>query len=105
MQQNYPFQPIGAGATTTLSQAVTNANATFTIPPVPTEGATVRLVNDGTSVIFWNFGATAAVAATSTPMLPNTVETFGVPGGTTQISVISTAVSGSTLRVTIGIGS
>lgn len=102
MQQQYPFQPV-AGAATTLSIAVTASNQTFTIPVAPTNGGTMRLINTGSQTIFWAYGTVTSAVATSTPMLPDTVETFSLPGGVTTLSVIA-AATGSTLYCTIGEG-
>lgn len=100
-----PFQPnMTAAGVTTASLAVTAASQTFTIPLVPDDGAMVRIVNDGTQVIHWNYGSIAAAVGTSTPMIAASVEVFTVPPGTTQISVIA-AATGSTIRATVGIGS
>lgn len=103
MQQQYPFQPI-TGAATTLNIAVTAANQAFTLPSPPANGCTVRLVNVGSQTVFWAYGGATAAVATSTPILPNTVEAFSLPGGVTAIGVIA-AATGSTLYATIGEGS
>lgn len=102
MQQQYPFQPI-AGAASTLNIAVTASNQTFTLPSPPNSGGTMRLVNSGSQVVFWAYGTVTSAVATSTPMLPGTVETFTLPGGVTTLSVIAGA-TGSTLYATIGEG-
>ena len=107
MQQNYPFQPRGAVGTTPAGQtsiAVTAAVQQLTLPPVPAEGGSMRLVNAGTQTIYWSYGVSASLSTSNgVPMLPNTVETFSVPGGTTQLSVIAGA-TGSTLIATVGDG-
>lgn len=102
MQQNYPFQP-KATAATTLNIAVTASNQTFTLPTAPNNGGTMRLVNSGTQTIFWAYGTVTSSVSTSTPLLPNTVETFTLPGGVTELSVIAGA-TGSTLYATVGEG-
>lgn len=103
MQQQYPFQPI-AGAATTLNIAVTASNQEFTLPVPPADGCTVRLVNVGSQTVFWAYGSVTAAVAKSTPILPNTVEVFTLPGGVTAIGVIA-AATGSTLYATVGEGS
>ncbi|CAB4188172.1 hypothetical protein UFOVP1165_65, partial [uncultured Caudovirales phage] len=63
-------------------------------------------VNTGTQTIHWLYGNVAVTttgAAMGVPMLANTVETFTVPAGITQLSVIAAAV-GSSLYVTVGDG-
>lgn len=101
------FQPRGAVGATPVAQtsiAVTTAVQQLALPPVPAEGATLRLVADGTSSIAWAYGSSAGLTMLNgVPMLPNTVETFAVPGGTTAISVIGSA-AGTTLRATVGDG-
>ena len=67
----------------------------------------VRLVNDGSNVVFVAFGSAAAIPlagapASGFPMIPNTAETFSVPGGT-EISVIA-AATGNNLYITSGNG-
>jgi hypothetical protein len=67
----------------------------------------VRFVNSGTQTVFIDVvsaaaSAPTATAATSMPMLPNTVEVFSVPQGA-QIAVIA-AATGSTLYATVGDG-
>lgn len=109
MQQQYPFQPSGAGQITVASSttiAVTASAQQVTIPVVSSNGMTMRLANIGTQTVFWLYGnlaVTASGTAMGVPVLANTVETFTVPAGITQLSVIAAAV-GSSLYVTVGDG-
>jgi hypothetical protein len=64
-------------------------------------------MNSGTDTIFIemrNSGATAAAAATSMPMLPNSVEVFTISNETTSVQVIGVTGGVSTLYVTVGEG-
>ena len=100
MQQQYSFQPRGGG-TGTVSIAVTATAQAIGLPVIAQEGATVRMVNSGTQVVFVAFAGTATVEG-SMPILANSVETFSLPTGST-LSVIAGA-TGSTLYATIGDG-
>jgi hypothetical protein len=104
-----PFKP-ALTAATTLNGAVTGSSAQITLPtPLATSpGGTgnpwqVRFANIGTQTIFWAWGNVTATAATSTPMLANSVEVFTCPEGITQVSVIAGG-TGSTLYATAGMG-
>ena len=101
------FQPRGATGTTpnsTTNLAVTTAAQQLTLPSIPAEGATLRLVCAGTQTVFWSYGASSGLTVSNgVPVLANTVETFFVPGGTTQISLIA-AATGSTVYATVGDG-
>jgi hypothetical protein len=107
MQQQYPFQPRGASGNPPAAQAsiaVTTAVQQLTLPQLPSEGGTMRVVVDGTSNIAWTFGVAAGLTMNNgVPMLGNTVESFSIPASVTQLSVIG-AATGSTLRVVVGDG-
>lgn len=107
MQQDYPFQPIGATGTTPTAStalAVTASVQQITLPAVPRDGGSMRIVVDGTSNIAWSYGVSSSLTMSNgTSMLANTVETFSLPGGTTQLSVIGVS-TGSTIRVSVGNG-
>lgn len=107
MQQNYAFQPRGASGTTPNAQtniAVTASVQQLTLPPIPQEGGSMRIVVDGTSNIAWSFGVSSGLTiGNGVHMLANTVEAYSIPGGVTQLSVIG-ASTGSTMRVIIGDG-
>lgn len=107
MQQQYPFQPRGASGATPNAQkniAVTAAIQQVTLPPIPAEGATMRVVVDGSQNIAWCFGQSAGLTlGNGVHMLAQTVESFTIPGGVTQLSVIAGA-AGSTMRIIIGDG-
>jgi hypothetical protein len=96
----FAFQPRG-GAASTVSIAVTASAQAVGLPVLAAESCTVRLVNAGTQTVFIAFTGTA-VAATSMPMLANTVEVFSMPNGS-ALSVIA-AATGSTLYATVGDG-
>ncbi|MGG2046765.1 hypothetical protein [Burkholderia gladioli] len=101
------FQPRGAAGATpnsTTNLAVTTAVQQLTLPAVPAEGATLRLVCSGTQTVFWSYGVSSGLTVSNgVPLLANTVEPFFVPGGATQISLIA-AATGSTVYATIGDG-
>lgn len=109
MQSGFPFLPRGANQNPPKSQdqiATTNAvqqlNLTNT-GNVETE-CTIRVVNQGTDVTAWCFGAAAGLTLNNgVLMLPNTVETFTLPAGVSQISLIGSA-GGNTFRVIAGDG-
>ena len=107
MQQDFPFQPRGATGTTPTAQtniAVTTGVQQLTLPAVQSEGGTIRIVNEGPANISWSFGVSASLTTgNGVLMLANTVETFGLPGGITQLSVIGT-IAGSNMRVICGDG-
>jgi hypothetical protein len=109
MQQSFPFQPRGANQNPPVAQsalAVTTAVQQVSLPGVSPNGSetTMRIVVDGSSNIAWAYGAQAGLTyANGNAMLGNTVETFNVPNGVTQLSVIG-AASGSTIRIHIGDG-
>lgn len=100
MREIFSFQPL-SGGNATASLAVGTSAANVPLPGLPSDGASVRLVNSGTQVVFLNFTG-AASSSTSMPMLPNTVETFSLPP-TATISAIA-AATGSTLYATVGEG-
>ena len=102
MQQNYPFQ-FPPGASTTTNVAVTATSQTLTLPNVPMEGASLRLVVVGTQNVFVAYGSVTSSASTSMIILANSSEMFSIPGGVSQISVIA-ANTGSTIYATVGYG-
>lgn len=96
-----PFDILGT--TSTLSVGATTGNIQV-YAPVGVGTRSIRLFNSGTSVIFFNIGATSAVTAdttTSTPMLPNSVETFLLRNENSWIAAIG-ASAGNTLYITTG---
>lgn len=95
-----PFRPIAA----TANAAVTAGSTAITIVGAPVGTAAVRLLNNGSAVVFITIQDTSTVAATTTtsvPMLPNSVETFEITNDNQFVSVISTT-TGNTLYVTLG---
>ncbi|HXP67562.1 MAG TPA: hypothetical protein VN815_18930 [Steroidobacteraceae bacterium] len=106
MQQDFPFQPAGmtGNAPNGTSIAVTTAIQNFALPPTGSDGGSMRLVNNGNSAISWCYGSsTGLTAINGVVMLPNSVETFSLPGGISTLSVIGAAV-GSTLSAAVGQG-
>lgn len=107
MQQQYPFQPRGASGNPPAAQAsiaVTTAVQQLTLPQIPSEGGSMRIVVDGTANVAWSFGVVAGLTMNNgLPMLANTVESFSIPAGVTQLSVVGSA-TGSTIRVVVGDG-
>lgn len=104
--QQYPFQPRGAIGTTPTAQtaqSITAAVSTFNIS-VPADGCSVLIAVDGASNVAWSYGASSGLTLSNGVfMLSNTKETFTMPGGITQMSVIGASASG-TFRVIIGDG-
>lgn len=96
-----PFEVLAA----TSNVAVTAASQALALTGSGIGNRTVRLANIGLQTIFFKFGvaATTAAAATSTPMLPNSVETFYLRPDITHVAVIA-GNTGSTLYATIGEG-
>jgi len=107
MQQDFPFQPRGATGTTptaNASLAVTASVQQITIPAVSNDGGTMRIVVSGTQEIAWSYGVSSGLSLSNgVSMLANTVESFAIPGGITQLSVVA-AATGSTIRVHVGDG-
>ena len=104
MQQNFPFQPAAGSNTTVINVAATSTSTALTAM-VGSDGGTVRIVNSGTQPVFIVFGTGAVPATTSSmPLLGNTVENFSITSATTSITTLA-AATGSTLYVTVGIGS
>ena|ERR1700676_1104600 len=107
MQQDYPFQPRGASGTTPAAQtniAITAAVQQLTLPPIPAEGCTALITVDGAANVAWSFGASSGLTlGNGVFLLANTRSAFGIPGGTTQMSVIGASAAG-TFRVVIGDG-
>jgi hypothetical protein len=107
MQQQYPYQPRGATGTTPTAGAVLAVTASvqqITLPKVPQEGGTMRIVIDGTDTIAWSYGASSGLTLTNGIfMLGGSTEVFTIPGGITQLSVIG-ATTGTNFRVTVGDG-
>lgn len=109
MQPQGAFLPRGATQITvasTATLAVTASAQQVTIPTVGTDGGSIRIMNSGTQVVFFLYGnlaVTTSGAAMGVPLLPNTVETFGVGPNVTQLSAIA-AATGSTLYITAGDG-
>lgn len=98
------FAPNSPNAT--INVAVTAASQPLG-PLKVSSTSQARFVNVGSQTIFIDIvpaaaAAPTAVATTSMPMIPNSVEVFSVPQGA-QIAVIA-AATGSTLYVTAGDG-
>jgi hypothetical protein len=106
--QPFPFLPRGANQNPPVAQiniAVTAAvqQLTLTNAPQVTE-TTIRVSVDGTQNVAWSFGVAAGLTTgNGVFMLANTVETFTLPIGVTQLSCIA-AATGSNLRVSVGDG-
>lgn len=106
---NNAFQPSGAQGTTPSVQtniAVTTAVQQLTLPAGVNamQGGAMRIVVDGTSNVAWAYGVSSGLTiGNGVHMLANTVETFYLPPGVTQISLIG-ASTGSTVRVVCGDG-
>lgn len=100
---DFPFQPV-PGASNTTNAAVTASSAQLTLPtPMANGPQTIMLTNIGTQTVFWAFGSVTASLTTSMPLLAGTTQSFTLPDGVTQISVIA-ANTGSILYATLGTG-
>jgi hypothetical protein len=102
------FTPFGANTATPTAQvelAVTASAQTLTLPTLP-QATQVRIAVVGTDPVSWAYGNAVAglTVANGVPMLGNSVEVFGLPFGTTQLSFISSGTA-STVRVVLGEGS
>ena len=93
----FNFAPFPQG---TVSGAV---GATASDITIAAGAGALRLANIGTQIVFWKLNSGGASVSTDTPLLPNSVEMFSCPPGTSKISVIA-AGAGSTLYVTPGTG-
>jgi hypothetical protein len=94
--------------TAMLSVGITSA--AVSIPPQL--GNSIRVVNVGTNIVWFTTGATgttptAVIALAgipgSTPILPNTAESFAIPSGHSVFAAISNA-TGNTIYVSAGEG-
>lgn len=97
----YPFRPVAE----TQSTAVTGTSQSVTINET-LGNRTLRVVNDGSQVVYIEFGrgaAATAVVGTSFPVLANTVEVFTLDATVDRYAVIA-ATTGSTIRTTVGEG-
>lgn len=107
MQQNYPFQPRGGQGTTPTTQAtlaITTAVQQLTLPQIPSDGCSMIVSVDGASNVAWSYGVSSGLTINNGVfMFGNTKETFTIPAGVTQLSVIGASAVG-TLRVNIGDG-
>lgn len=109
MQAQFAFQPRASNQNPpagTTSGAVTAAVTQIALPaPTPYETETTALFsNVGSQWVYWAYGAQAGLAVgNGVPVGPGTQQTFNIPAGVTQISVIA-AATGSTLNITVGDG-
>jgi len=97
------FTPVGA----TVVLAVTTASASVARTSIGLPGgAILRIANIGTTVAFVEFGTSSVTASLSTsfPVLPGTVESFGINPQATHVAAI-TAGGSTTLHLTTGLGS
>ena len=96
------FTPVGA--TVVLSVTTSSGNAARTMIN-SAGGAELRIANTGVVTAFVEFGG-GSVAATTTasfPVLPGTVEVFGINPLATHVAAITSA-SSTTLHLTTGRG-
>lgn len=92
-----PFSP--CGATVSLSATTSSSNANITAG-----NSALRVVNSGTGVAFirWGVGTQTAVV-TDLPILPSSMEVFGIPIGANNVAAI-TATGTATVYATPGEG-
>jgi hypothetical protein len=91
-------QPFNPGPTVTI--AVTTASSGAALSP---GNSCLRIVNAGTGLAFFRVGtATSTAAITDTPILPNSMEVFGIPQTATRIDIIGAAAT--TVYATVGEG-
>lgn len=98
---NQTFQP---GPTVTQNLAVTAGAASITLNNLNNRSTarTIRAANSGSNAVFVAFDTTATTTQ-GMILLPNTVESFTLPQGTTTISAIATS-TGNTIYITTGDG-
>lgn len=94
------FRPLGNNKTVNLVVSAASQNLTI---PDQLGTRSIRIVNSGTNLIFVEFGTATATAATSMPLLGNTVEVFTFANDITALQIISTG-AGNTVYVTYGEG-
>lgn len=94
----------------TAMLSVGTTSASVSIPAQP--GNSIRVTNVGSNVVWFTTGPTgttptAVVALAgvpgSTPVLPNTTESFAIPSGNTVLAAVSNA-AGNTIYVSSGEG-
>lgn len=99
-----PFNQWEGLSTVNLAVGTTSSNVAI---PAPNIGwRSIRLVNLGTDVVFFQLGATSAVtasASTSIPLLPNSSEVFLLPNDIAYVAAIGQS-GGNTLYISVGDG-
>lgn len=94
----------------TAMLSVGTTSASVSIPAQP--GNSIRVTNVGSNVVWFTTGATGTTPTAtislagvpgSTPVLPNTAESFAIPSGHTVFAAISNA-AGNTVYVSSGEG-
>lgn len=107
MQQQYPFQSNGMATATPTAQtnaAITAGITQLTLPAVPMDGGSVRLVVNGTANVAWCYGTNANLTIDNGCfLLAGSDVVFSVPGGIVEISLIGSAANGF-LRAMVGQG-
>jgi hypothetical protein len=94
----------GAAPTGQTALALTAAVQTLTLPVPAVEGGCLRIVADGGTGLAWCLGVNAALTIDNGAfLLPNTFDTWEIPNGFTQISVIGASAAGK-IRVHFGEG-
>ena len=97
------LRPFDFRQNATQNVAVTGSNQSTAITGAGVGTQTIRLVNIGSQTVFFSLtdAAGTAAVASSTPLLPNSVETFLLRKENTYINAIA-AGTGSTLYWTLG---
>lgn len=103
-----PFRPRGLEEATPAGQVPLTVSAAVqqvSLPPsVQYCGGAIRIVNQGGTGVAWCYGNNGNLTLSNGEfMLPDTVETFQIPRGYTQLSVIGASAAG-TFRVHAGEG-
>lgn len=99
MATNAPFTP-GNSA----SLAVTATTGSVALPSG--SGTVLRLMNDGSTTLYFKFGTSAVTAATTdTPILAGAIELFSLSASQTYLAGIADSGNTGTLRMTRGEGS
>lgn len=96
-----PFDIIGTTSNVSVGTSTSNVQC---YAPAGVGTRTIRLFNSGASVVYFNLGTSSAVTAsttTSTPMLPNSVETFLLRMDYSWIAAIGDS-AGNILYITTG---
>lgn len=110
LQSIRPFRPAWNFSSLSASVAVTAASQAVSVSGIlgstlPRASAyTVRIVNNGTDVVWFKKNQAATVGSNSIPLLPNTTEMFALDNDVASLNFIGATGGLSTIIITIGEG-